>query len=149
MNVCTWTRIPRPRLGKEPIPVKGGVLRHLVEDGTRRQNELLFDIAFHPHVVEECTKSTDLRPMLISLSLDFTDEYLSVVTDGTYQVLPQKFKGPRSDVVNSLDDTNAELLSRQSRLDLGESILGSLKRRKGKKAKNTRKGLYGLLASTS
>ena len=58
MNVCKWNRVPLPSEdnNSSEVPVKGGILRHVVEDGKRRQNDLVIDIAFNPVFIQvrEC-----------------------------------------------------------------------------------------------
>ena len=39
----------------------------------RKTRDLLYDVAFNPFVVEECTKLVDLEDMLISLCLDYLE----------------------------------------------------------------------------
>ena len=78
-----------------------------------------------------------MKEVLIDLILDFLDDYLLIVTDRNVQVLLEDFKGLLDDIGNSLDGESAGRLSHESQLDMGESILSSLKRGK---AKAKRKG---------
>lgn len=58
VNVCKWTRIPLPAEGPlSSVPVKGGILRYVVEDDKRRQNDLLIDIAFNPAFIQVIQRS--------------------------------------------------------------------------------------------
>ena len=129
MNVCQWTRVPRPKTDSDPVPVKGGALRHLVDNGRRRQNELVIDIAVNPYVLQECLKERELKVMLVSLSLDFIDEFLAITTDRNVQNVEEEFKGQREDISYSLDEQWSELLTRESRLDIGDSLLRTLNKK--------------------
>ena len=42
---------------------------------------LIFDIAFNPFVIAECTKDTTLEGLLISLSLDFVEDFTQLMLD--------------------------------------------------------------------
>ena len=125
--MCQWKRVPQPKTETDPIPVKGGVLRYVVHNGQRRDRELLIDIAYSPFVLEGCLKEPELRGMLVSLSLDFVDEVLSVVTDRKVSNLSQKCCGDPRDIAHSLDEEWNSLLSEKSRLDVGDSVLRTLK----------------------
>ena len=140
VNVCKWTRVPVQKdVEGALIPVKGGVLRHLVEGGKRLPNSILVDVAFNPSFVDSFTRNPDTRHMFLDLVLDFVDEYLSLLTDRSAEILPgSKFRGSESDIYYSLDQKNPELISRESWMDFGDALLTSLK--KGKKTKAARKG---------
>lgn len=146
MNACKWHRVPEPKTGDDPIPVKGGLLRHLVHDGKKCPQDLLIDIAFNPLIIETWVKDREMKEILIDLILDFLDDYLLIVTDRNVQVLLEDFKGPLDDIGNSLDGESTGRVSRESQLDMEESILSSLKRGK---AKAKRKGEYGMFCVAS
>ena len=117
--------------------MKGGILRYVLIDGKRRKNQLLIDIAFNIKMLEECLEHDDLKQMLLSLSLDFIEDYLNIVTDRNLKMMSQKFYGPPNDIGYSLDEMWSDLMSKESRLDLTDSLLSSLK--VGKRGKE-RKG---------
>ena len=121
------------------VPVRGGVLRHVVRDGKKRPSDLLVDIAFAPSFLNVAIGDTEMVQVIIELTLEFMDDYLSMATDRNTRIESQKFEGPREDIGFSLDGQNQELMTSESRLDLSESVLSSLK--KGKKMKSTRRGV--------
>jgi hypothetical protein len=142
VNICKWTRVPTKRDSDSSlIPVKGGVLRCLVEDGRRQPNSLLLDIAFNPGFVDSCLTDSNTLDVFLKMVLDFVDEYLSILTDRHTEMLPPatKFKGPEADIYHSLDQSNPELITKESWMDFQDNLLASLK--KGKKTKTAgRKG---------
>ena len=121
------------------IPVKGGVLRHVVENGKKQPNDLLVDIAFNPCLVQGCINDRVVMERLVALSLDFIDDFLSILTDRNTRIMSQPYKGPLEDIARSVDEQQAELLTRESWLDFGESILTSIRR--GKRVKPARRGV--------
>lgn len=127
INVCKWTRVPRPKTDNDPIPVKGGTLRYLFEGGKKTQ-DLLIDIAFNPSVLDECTKDTTLEFMLMSLAFDFVESYAELRVDRkTCTKLKRPlFKGLEEDIRCSLDEQWRGSLSKESRLDIGDSLLKQL-----------------------
>ena len=141
VNICKWTRVPTKQDSDSSlIPVKGGVLRCLVEDGKRQPNSLLLDIAFNPGFVDSCLTDGETLDVFLKMVLDFVDEYLSILTDRRTEMLPPatKFKGPEADIYHSLDQSNPELITKESWMDFQHNLLASLK--KGKKTKTGRKG---------
>lgn len=127
INVCKWRKVPRPKTDQDPIPIKGGTLRHVVRDG-KRTKHLVLDIAFSPSVIEECLVAADMSDMLISLCLDFVQDFISVNFDRkSCKKLPnKKFVGSQMDMHYSLDYTLKELLSADTKLDVGDAILNQL-----------------------
>ena len=125
--MCKWTRVPRPKTDDDPVPVKGGTLRHLTE-GDKKTPDLLIDIAFNPSVLDECTKETTLEFMLVSLALDFVEDYaeLSVDRKTCTKLKRPLFKGLEEDIRCSLDEQWRGSLSEKSRLDIGDSLLKQL-----------------------
>lgn len=129
VNVCKWSKLPRPKTDVDPIPVKGGVLRHLVKKG-KRVPPLLFDLAFNPYVTDQCG-GTDpvLYEMLVSLTIQFIADATGVEVDPSKcERLSHLHKGPLKDIHNSLDENFNHLLPPESRLDVGQSILDALQR---------------------
>ena len=128
INVCKWAHVPRPKKDSDPIPVKGGTLRHLVKDH-QKTGHLLFDIAFNPYVVQECCKDKELECMLLNLSLDFVSDFAKVEIDRpSCKKLKAPFKGPQEELQYSLNDHSRHLLAKESQLDIGDSILEELHR---------------------
>ena len=89
------------------------------------------DIAFNPYVLGECLKNEELKQMLISLSLDFVDDHLKIVTDRQLRKVSEKFRGSQKDIVYALDESWSDLLSEETRLDMGDSLLRSLRGEEG------------------
>lgn len=95
-----------------------------------KTSQLVFEIAFSPHVVEECCKQSDLELSLIDLSLNFVSDFAKLEIDkDSCKKLKTAFKGARDDLGHSLDDRLKHLLHKESRLDIGDSILEELRRR--------------------
>ena len=115
--------------------MKGGTLRNVTRarEGARERKKLsdnlLVDIAFDPSVVEECLKDAVMERMLIELSLNFVEEYCDMLLNKPRWVKleGEAFLGPESDLHCSLDEQWRELLSKASKLDVGDSILRELK----------------------
>ena len=145
VNVCQWSRVPEERETEQgsTVPMKGGILRHLLENGKKKPNCLLIDVAFSPSFIASYTTDSDTKEMIISLTLDFLEDYLSsILTDRNTGVVTEvKFKGPEADIVGSLDQRSEEMITRESRLDFGDSLLSSL-RRQAKKEKTKSEGQY-------
>ena len=120
--------MPRPKEDTDPIPVKGGTLRHLVKDHHKTAH-LLFDIAFNPSVIQECCKDKELEHLLLNLSLDFVSDFAKVEIDRqSCKKLKAPFKGPQEELQYSLNDHSRHLLGKESQLDIGDSILEELHR---------------------
>jgi hypothetical protein len=74
--------VPKPRTGKDPIPVKGGVLRYLLDERTKLKTpskDLVFDAAFHPSIMEECFRDTLLDKMMVSLLLEYAEKFAGLI----------------------------------------------------------------------
>lgn len=129
INVCKWSQVPQPKSDTDPIPVKGGTLRHLVKNDSKTP-QLLFEIAFNPNIIEECCKQADLQQSLTDLSLNFVSDFAKLEIDkDSCKKLKAAFKGTREDLGYSLDDRLKHLLHKESKLDIGDSILDELHRR--------------------
>lgn len=126
INVCKWAKVPHPLTDADPVPVKGGTLRYEVLDGRKTVN-FVYDIAFNPQVVEECSSNPVLFDMLTSLSLDFIEDMtkLNVRRD---TLSKSDIKGTQTDVHYSLDEGLKHLLPKESQLDFGDSLLDELGR---------------------
>ena len=85
-------------------------------------------------------RDSEVMDMLIMLILDFIDEYLSLTTDRKTKIISQSFKGPEKDISFSLDHSTPEQISRESWLDLSDTVLASIRRDWNMKA--SRKGLF-------
>lgn len=127
MNICKWSKLPAPKGDTDPIPVKGGVLRHMVDKSGKQLSDLIYDVAFNPTVINECSSVSVLREMLHSLILDFVTDMLKVQVDHATlrQVSECTYKGLEKDIGNSLDERR-HLISKESQLDMRESILDEL-----------------------
>ena len=127
--MCKWSQVPQPKSDTDPIPVKGGTLRHLVKNNSRTP-QLVFEIAFSPFIVDECCKQAELKQSLIDLSLNFVSDFAKVQIDkNSCKKLKTAFKGTREDLGYSLDDRLKHLLHKESKLDIGDSILDELRQR--------------------
>ena len=128
LNICKWKKVPPPSSDADPVPVRGGVLRHVVENSSSKSSDLLYDVAFNPSVVEECFPQPLLQDMLHSLTLDFVSDTLNVRVEApSLKVTDIVFKGLASDIQPSLEG-NRQLISHESHLDIRESILEELSR---------------------
>ena len=75
INVCKWIRVPKPKTDNDPIPVKGGVLRHVIDTHTRKKSrDLVVDVAFNPYVLDECLQDCVMESMLVSLCQNFVED---------------------------------------------------------------------------
>ena len=130
--MCKWDRVPKPKSDSDPVAVKGGVLRHPTENGKRIAGDLLLDIAFHTSVLEECERDPDLRAMLRSLILDFVADFTSVELDrlSCSRLDDTTHRGSKEDVWYSLDEQWREMLSEETRVDVGYTVLSHLKQAK-------------------
>ena len=128
LNICKWQKLPSPKGDTDPVPVKGGLLRNVVERN-KRTSHLLYDIAFNPKVIEECSQQSNLQDMLHSLILDFVSDMLNLRVDrqSLHIVTNTTFKGSISDIEHSLVG-NKHLLDEESQLDMRKSILEELSR---------------------
>ena len=124
--MCKWIRVPRPKTDDDPISVKGGMLRHVTKNG-KKTKDLLIDIAFNPYVLDECAKQQELEDMLVSLALDFVQDFTEQKVDRkSCSKVREVFVGLESDIQCSLDEQWKDRLSEESRLDIGVSLLKQL-----------------------
>ncbi len=115
-------------MDNDPVPVKGGALRHFTTTEHKKTKNLIFDVAFHPYVLDECAKEKSLEDMLISLSLDFVEDTTGLrVKRESCVKLKEAMMGVPMDIQCSLDEEWRGSLSKESRLDVGESLLSKLK----------------------
>ncbi len=128
LNVCKWQKVPSPKGDTDPVPVKGGLLRNVVEKN-KRTSHLLYDVAFNPSVIEECSQQLILQDMLHSLILDFVSDMLNIrlTRQSLHIVTHTNFKGSIEDIQHSLEG-NKQLVCQESQLDMRESILEELSR---------------------
>ena len=66
-----------PKTDQDPIPVQGGTLRYLVDEKTKRKTpskDLVYDVAFNPSVIEECSRGPVMDTMLVALVLDYVED---------------------------------------------------------------------------
>ena len=118
--------MPRPKTDNDSIPVKGGILRHVTKNGNKTK-DLLIDIAFNPYVLDECAKQQELEGMLVSLALDFVEDFTEQKIDRkSCRKAKEEFVGLQNDIQCSLDEQWKDGLSNESRLDIGESLLKQL-----------------------
>ena len=126
INVCKWAKVPHPLTDADPVPVKGGTLRYVVVNGHKTVN-LVYDIAFNPQVVEECSSNPVLFDMLTSLSLDFVED-MTKLNMRRDTLSKSDVKGTQTDIHHSLDEGLKHLLPKESQLDFGDSLLDELGR---------------------
>ena len=103
--MCKWIRVPKPNTDRDPIPVKGGVLRYLIDERTKRKlpsKDLVYDTAFNPSVLDECSQSPIMDSVLVTLVLEYVEsmtnlkvldknKYKKVSTvESLYKVIPPK-----------------------------------------------------------
>ena len=125
--------MPRPETDDDPVPVKGGTLRHVVKRG-KRTPSLLFDLAFNPHVTDECGADPHLHEMLVSLAMQFIADTTGIEVDQSKcEKLTRSHTGPVRDIHHSLDQSLSHLLPAECKLDVGESILHILHHRNSQK----------------
>ena len=133
VNVCKWSRLPRPETDDDPVPVKGGTLRHVVKKG-KRTPSLLFDLAFNPYVTDECGAEPLLHEMLVSLTMQFIADTTGIEVDPSKsEKLTRSHKGPLKDIYHSLDESFNHLLPEECRLDVRDTILDALHCRNSQK----------------
>ena len=118
--------MPKPKTDSDPIAVKGGVLRHVTKNG-RKTNHFLIDVAFNPYVLDECARQQELEDMLVSLALDFVEDFAELKLDRkSCRKLREEFVGPQNDIQCSLDEHWRDGLSKESGVDIGDSLLRQL-----------------------
>ena len=74
--------MPKPKSGEDPIPVKGGVLRYLIDERTKLKTltkDLVFDAAFNPSVMEECSGDPTLDKMMVALLLEYAEKFADLI----------------------------------------------------------------------
>lgn len=136
LNVCKWSRVPHPKTDNDPIPVKGGVMRHLLhKESKRKTRDVVYDIAFHSDVLVECLKQRELEEMMASLCWDYVENETSlrIANRKDCKKMEVSHKGVLGDIRSSLDEEWRHLLSQDSKMDIGDSILKQLREMKVKK----------------
>ncbi len=79
LNVCSWDTVPRPKTDTDPVPVKGGVLRHNVDKVTKKKTTgLVYDVAFNPSILDEVESSQELQDMLHQLCFQYLEDIVKV-----------------------------------------------------------------------
>lgn len=98
LNVCQWDKLPHPKSDTDPVPVKGGVLRHKMDKvSNKKTNELIYDIAFNPKVIAEISTSQELQEMLNRLCFDYLKDIVEItVTDKLSYTKVQSYVYTRS-----------------------------------------------------
>lgn len=63
----------------DPVPVKGGILRHKVDKVSKKKTTgLIYDIAFNPSILEEVDSSEELNDMLTQLCFHYLEDVIKV-----------------------------------------------------------------------
>ena len=77
--MCGWKKVPRPKSTDDPVPVKGGILRHKLDKVTNKKiNELIYDVAFNPEVLAEVSSSDELEKMLTQLCFTYIEDVVGI-----------------------------------------------------------------------
>ena len=74
--------MPKPKTSEDPIPVKAGVLRYLIDERTKLKTpskDLVFDAAFNPSVMDECTRDPMLDNMMVALLLEYVEKMSDLI----------------------------------------------------------------------
>ena len=107
VNICSWQQVPKPKSDKDPIPVKGGTKRKLKKKPFKKwknSNEV-FDLAFHPTVLQECLKKSQLEHMLIELCMDYIEQQAGIsLVRKSWQMCKEGFIGPKEQITLSLNE---------------------------------------------
>ena len=111
--------MPYPPTDKDPIPVKGGTLRHRLNDKRQRsQNcDLVYELGFNQRVTEECQKDLLMFEMLKNLSLDFTQDTLGIHIDRETVTKYNESIRPSEELQSSLDESMSHLLPKGSEIE--------------------------------
>ena len=123
INVCQWCQVPQPKTDNDAIPVKGGILHKL------DQTTQVYDVAFNPAIIEECTRQTDANEQLMHLILDYTIDMTKLsLKRNTCKKLDKKFVGSLQDIISSIDERQQSSMNYKSRVksDQPQSLLDQL-----------------------
>lgn len=74
--------MPKPKTSGDPIPVKGGVLRYLIDERTKLKTspkDLVFDAAFNPSVMDECSGDPMLDKLMVALVLEYAEKFADLI----------------------------------------------------------------------
>ena len=123
INVCQWCQVSKPKTDNDAIPVKGGMLRKL------DQTTQVYDVAFNPAIIEECTRQQDANAQLVQLILDYTIDMTKLTLKrSTCTKLHKKFIGSLQDIISSIDERHQSSMHYNPRVssDQPQSLLDQL-----------------------
>ncbi|XP_072049253.1 PIH1 domain-containing protein 2-like [Amphiura filiformis] len=94
INMCSWTRVPKPDTDEDPISVTGGPLEENV-DG--KECYKIVRLAINPYVLDECCKHAEEKDMLIQLGLKYLEHQHNIGISRRYKILEDtQYKGDPS-----------------------------------------------------
>ncbi|KAM6043465.1 PIH1 domain-containing protein 2 isoform 1-T1 [Chlamydotis macqueenii] len=90
INICSWKRVPAPKVPTDPTPVSAGPLEEVPGEGDIYS---IIDIAYNPDVLQRGEENPEKREHLIHLTLKFVEEQCSLVLSNLYTIESFKLKG--------------------------------------------------------
>lgn len=121
INVCQWCHVPKPKTDNDAIPVKGGILRKL------DQVTQVYDVAFNPAIIEECSRQENANQQLAGLILDYTIDMTKLALKrNTCTKLDKKFVGSLQDIISSIDERQEPSMRSRVKSDQSQSLLDQL-----------------------
>ncbi|XP_038062864.1 PIH1 domain-containing protein 2-like [Patiria miniata] len=96
INICSWSRIDKPKTSTEPIKVTAGP----VEDRNDETGDFkVIRVAFNPDVLEECAKRSVEQDMLIGNAIDYLKDEKKLHLSSNYRICHDiQFKGDPKDL---------------------------------------------------
>ncbi|XP_022097573.1 PIH1 domain-containing protein 2-like [Acanthaster planci] len=96
INICSWSRIDKPRTSTDPIKVTAGP----VQDGHDETGTFkVVRVAFNPDVLEECSKRSEEKDMLIGNAIDYLKDEKKLHLSSSYHICDDiRFKGDPMDL---------------------------------------------------
>uniref|UniRef100_A0A8C2TQ35 PIH1 domain-containing protein 2 n=2 Tax=Coturnix japonica TaxID=93934 RepID=A0A8C2TQ35_COTJA len=115
VNVCGWSRVPRPAEPQGRIPVIAGPMEAAGGDDSYS----VIDIAYNPDVLRRREENPEAMGHLIHLTLKFIEDQCNLILSHSYEIESFKLKG-------SPDRMWQRLKSRQPPPPLGQDTLKEL-----------------------
>ncbi|XP_072740929.1 PIH1 domain-containing protein 2 isoform X2 [Ciconia boyciana] len=90
INVCSWKRVPAPKVPTDPTPVSAGPLEEVSGEGDLYS---IIDIAYNPDVLQRGEENPEKMEHLIHLTLKFVEERCNLILSYLYTIESFKLKG--------------------------------------------------------
>lgn len=131
INICGWTRIPKPESDTHPIPIKSGLVQKFQ---SKKQQFCYVDVAVNDNVIKSSIEDKNFKEQVILLSMNYINDTTEwKLLPDIYEILQDKYYGDVTKILESLDrskshdkTTNTQSKVKSSSKDESDSLRDQL-----------------------